>query len=139
MRVLQFGFSGPGARIYLPHRYQTNTVVYTGTHDNDTTLGWWTHGASAAERSALQAYLNPGGDGVVWAMIRAASASVADLCLFPAQDVLGLGSEARMNTPSKAEGNWGWRVAPGAFTAEMADRLATLAEVTDRTGDEPES
>ncbi len=139
MRVLQFGVSGPGARIYLPDRYQTNTVVYTGTHDNDTTLGWWTHGASAAERSALQAYLNPGGDGVVWAMIRAASASVADLCLFPAQDVLGLGSEARMNTPSKAEGNWGWRVAPGAFTAEMADRLATLAEVTDRTGDEPES
>lgn len=136
MRVLQFGFSGPGARIYLPHRYQTNTVVYTGTHDNDTTLGWWTHGASAAERTALQTYLSPDGGGVVWAMIRAASASVADLCLFPAQDILGLGSEARMNTPSKAEGNWGWRLAAGALNAEIADRLGALTEVTDRIGDE---
>jgi 4-alpha-glucanotransferase len=132
MRILQFGFGNRGAHNYLPHRYVPNTVVYTGTHDNDTTLGWWDSGASQAEKEAADAYLHPGDDGIVWAMIRAAATSVADTCLVPVQDVLGLGSEARMNVPSRGDGNWSWRCPPGALTDELARKLAELSEVTDR-------
>ena len=134
MRILQFGFGDRGSHNYLPHRYVSNTVVYTGTHDNDTTRGWWEHGASAREKASLEIYLNPGADGVVWPLIRAAAASVADICLFPLQDILELGSEARMNTPSKSENNWGWRYAESALTAESAAELAALMEMTDRDG-----
>ncbi len=134
MRILQFGFGNRGAHNYLPHRYETNTVVYTGTHDNDTTLGWWQSGASLAEREAALTYLKPGEDGIVWAMIRAASTSVADLCLIPVQDVLELGSEARMNVPSAAQGNWTWRCAAELLTLDLAEKLASLAAVTDRDG-----
>jgi 4-alpha-glucanotransferase len=137
MRVLQFGFNGRGAHLYLPHRYESNTVVYTGTHDNDTTLGWWQHGATDGERQAIHAYLHPREDDVVWSLIRAAATSVADICLFPLQDVLVLGSEARMNTPSKPEDNWSWRMDPSALTDGSANRLAALAEVTDRDGWKP--
>jgi 4-alpha-glucanotransferase len=134
MRVLQFGFSDRPAHNYLPHRYVTNTVVYTGTHDNDTTLGWWEHGVTETERQAVYVYLNPAPNDVVWTLIRAASSSVADVCIFPAQDVLVLGSEARMNTPSTPENNWTWRMAPGALSGQQAHGLAQLAEVTDRDG-----
>jgi 4-alpha-glucanotransferase len=134
MRILQFGFGGRGAHNYLPHRYVTNTVVYTGTHDNDTTLGWWEHGATELERHAVYCYMNPAHDDVVWTMIRAASTSVADVCLFPVQDILSLGSEARMNTPSTPENNWAWRLAPGALTEDQARGLAQLAMLTDRDG-----
>ena len=134
MRILQFGFSGRGAHNYLPHRYVTNTVVYTGTHDNDTTLGWWQHGATDTERNSVYSYLNPAPDDVVWTLIRAASTSVADVCLFPVQDILVLGSEGRMNTPSVPENNWTWRMPPGALTADQARGLAQLAELTDRDG-----
>jgi 4-alpha-glucanotransferase len=134
MRVLQFAFSGRGAHNYLPHRYVTNTVVYTGTHDNDTTLGWWQHGTTEQERNAVYAYLNPAPNDVVWTLIRAASTSVADVCLFPVQDILVLGSEARMNTPATPENNWTWRMPPDALTAEQAKGLAQLAELTDRDG-----
>jgi 4-alpha-glucanotransferase len=134
MRVLQFGFSGRGAHNYLPHRYVTNTVVYTGTHDNDTTLGWWQHGTTESERNAVYAYLNPAPNDVVWCLIRAASTSVADACLFPVQDILVLGSEGRMNTPSTPENNWTWRMAPDALTSQIAQGLAELAEMTDRDG-----
>jgi 4-alpha-glucanotransferase len=134
MRVLQFGFSGRGAHNYLPHRYVTNTVVYTGTHDNDTTLGWWQHGTTESERKAVYAYLNPAPNDVVWCLIRAASTSVADACLFPVQDILVLGSEGRMNTPSTPENNWTWRMAPDALTGQLAQGLAQLAELTDRDG-----
>jgi 4-alpha-glucanotransferase len=136
MRVLQFGFSGRGAHMHLPHRYERNSVVYTGTHDNDTTRGWWEHGASREEKAAVEVYLHPGLDasehGVVWAMIRAAATSVADICLYPVQDVLELGSEARMNVPARAKGNWGWRVGEGAWNDDVAAKLALLTEVTDR-------
>ena len=115
MRVLQFGFGGRGAHIYLPHCYDRNTVVYTGTHDNDTTLGWWQRGATAEERTAVHSYLNPAENDVVWSMIRAAADSVADLCLFPVQDVLSLDSEARMNRPASSDNNWTWRMAPDAL------------------------
>ena len=132
MRVMQFGFGNPGAHIYLPHQFDHNTVVYTGTHDNDTILGWWRSGATEQERCHASAYLGHDPEGMNWAFIRGASASVADLCVVPLQDVLGLGSEARMNVPSRADGNWTWRYERGALTGEMSSRLATLADVTDR-------
>lgn len=131
MAVLQFGFNNPGAHIYLPHRLTANAVIYTGTHDNDTTLGWWNSIDGAERRYALE-YLGDAKDGISWAFIRAAQGSVATLSVVPVQDVLGLGSEARMNTPSLPDGNWRWRMAPGALTGGIAERLALLAEVTDR-------
>jgi 4-alpha-glucanotransferase len=134
MRVLQFAFADRASHNYLPHRYTTNSVVYTGTHDNDTTLGWWNHGISEQEKLAVFIYLNPAANDVVWTMIRAASASVADVCIFPVQDILVLGSEARMNTPAKPEDNWTWRMLRGSLGSDQARGLAQLAEMTDRDG-----
>ncbi len=131
MRVLQFGFADRGGHTHLPHFYEENTVVFTGTHDNDTTLGWWQK-ASDVEQHAVTTYLHPGDDGVVWALIRAAATSVARLCLIPMQDVLQLGSEARMNTPAQPEGNWSWRCAPDALHSGVAEKIAALMDVTDR-------
>jgi 4-alpha-glucanotransferase len=136
MKVLQFGFSGRGAHIHLPHQFVTNTVAYTGTHDNDTTRGWWEHGASETEKSAVQAYLgvdeHAQGVAAVWPLIRATATSVADLALYPLQDILELGSEARMNVPSRPTGNWSWRCPENTLTPETAKKLAALTEVTDR-------
>ena len=91
MKVLQFGFGDRGAHIYLPHRFEPDSVVYTGTHDNDTTVGWWNSGATEKKRSWPPLYLGIGDDGVHWAFIRAALTSVATLAVIPVQDVLGLG------------------------------------------------
>ncbi len=134
MRILQFGFADRGGHLYLPHRFVPNTVVYTGTHDNNTTLGWWQHDATTIEREAVVAYLGPvrHDHDIVWSMIRAAADSVADLCIFPLQDILHLGSEARMNTPSAGEGNWSWRYRRGALHPDFARRLASMMEVCDR-------
>ncbi len=136
MRVLQFGFSDRGAHIHLPHSFVPNTVTYTGTHDNNTTLGWWTDDLSPDERINVQNYLQTihHDDDVVWAMIRAAARSVAYLCIFPLQDVLHLGSEARMNTPAAGAGNWTWRYHPNALHPDFATQLAALMEMTDRDG-----
>ena len=134
MRVLQFGFSNSGAHLHLPHRYRFDTVAYTGTHDNDTTQGWW-QTASEAEQKAVEALLGPVGDRPVWPMIRAVGASVAEMAVVPTQDLLELGSEARMNTPAIPEGNWSWRAPEYCWTDELADRLAALVEVTDRDND----
>jgi 4-alpha-glucanotransferase len=139
MRVIQFGFSDKGAHLHLPHRYEANTVAYTGTHDNDTTLGWWRQSADQV-RAAAETYVGaiPAHDGVsnpVWPLMRATAASVAQLAIVPAQDLFELGSEARMNTPSVAQGNWSWRAPEGAWTAGLAARLAALADVTDRDND----
>ncbi len=131
MAVLQFGFSDEGAHIYLPHR-AAGKVIYTGTHDNDTTAGWFQSGATDQERRNAEAYMGCCEDGIHWAFIRAAQNSVADMALIPMQDLLGLGSEARMNTPSLEKGSWQWRLAPEQFTPELAAKLAHLAEVTDR-------
>ncbi len=131
MKVLQFGFSNRGAHIYLPHCYEENCVVYTGTHDNDTTVGWWAS-MSTEERSNVLAYLGEHKDGINWALIRAAEASLASFAIFPMQDALGLGSEARMNTPSRVEGNWRFRFATNDFSSELASKLAEITEVTDR-------
>jgi 4-alpha-glucanotransferase len=130
--VLQFGFSDAGAHVYLPHRLTPDRVIYTGTHDNDTTLGWWKSGVSETERRAIRAYVGESDDGIHWAFIRLAQESVASLSVVPLQDVLGLGSEARLNTPSVSEGNFRWRYQPGSLTDELAEKLAALATVTDR-------
>jgi 4-alpha-glucanotransferase len=132
MKVMQFGFGNRGAHKYLPHGFERNSVVYTGTHDNDTTVGWWNSSAPEAEKNAASAYLGIGDDGVHWAFIRAALTSVANLAVIPVQDVLGLDSSARMNVPSQKDGSWSWRLRPSALTPELADKLATLVEVTDR-------
>jgi 4-alpha-glucanotransferase len=145
MRVIQFGFSDKGAHIHLPHRYEPSTVAYTGTHDNDTTMGWWQN-AGESVRAAVEAYAGaiPSQDGAarpVWPLLRATSGSVAQLAIIPAQDLLELGSEARMNTPSVPAGNWSWRAPEGAWSPGLAARMAALAEVTDRDNDplaEPE-
>jgi 4-alpha-glucanotransferase len=129
--VLQFGFGDEGAHMYLPHRAE-GKVIYTGTHDNDTTVGWFRSGAAEHERRNAEAYLGCCDDGIQWAFIRAAQSSAAELALTPLQDVMGLGSEARMNTPSLHGGNWKWRFAPEQFTAELTSKLAQLAELTDR-------
>ncbi len=131
MAVLQFGFGDPGAHVYLPHRLTPDRVVYTGTHDNDTTLGWWKT-CTDYERRSAEAYLGRSEDGMNWAMIRAAQGSAASFSVYPLQDVLGLGSEARMNTPSKKDGNYHWRFQPGSLQANLAEKLASLAEVSDR-------
>jgi 4-alpha-glucanotransferase len=136
MRILQFGFADRGGHLYLPHRYVPNTVVYTGTHDNNTTLGWWREDTQPEERDNVQMYLHPiEHDGeIVWAMIKAAASSVANTCIFPLQDILHLGSEARMNIPSKATGNWAWRYKRDALHPDFASKLAAIMCMTDRDG-----
>jgi 4-alpha-glucanotransferase len=134
MKVLQFGFGGKGAQTHLPHRFTPDTVAYTGTHDNDTTQGWW-QTAGKMEHAAVEAFAGPVGESPVWPLIRATEASVAQLAVLPAQDLFELGSEARMNTPAVAGGNWSWRAPEGSWTPELAARLAALVEVTDRDND----
>jgi 4-alpha-glucanotransferase len=131
MAVLQFAFGDPGAHIYLPHRLTPERVIYTGTHDNDTTLGWW-NSISEHERHAVKALVGCSSDGVNWGLMRLAQSSVANLSVAPLQDVLDLGSEARLNTPSTHTGNYHWRCQPGSAKRELAEKLARIAEVTDR-------
>ena len=132
MKVMQFGFGDKGAHIYLPHRFTPDSVVYTGTHDNDTTVGWWNNSASEREKAWAAEYFGRMDDGIHWAFIRVAFASVATLAVIPVQDVLGLDSDCRMNIPSKPGGNWSWRLQSGVLTQDLAEKLALLTEVTDR-------
>jgi len=134
MKVLQFGFGNKGAHPHLPHRHTPDTVAYTGTHDNDTTQGWWDK-ANQAERGEVESYVGAVSGRPVWPLIRATAASVAQLAIVPAQDLLELGSEARMNTPAVAGGNWSWRAPEGGWSEDLAGRLAALTEVTDRGND----
>lgn len=134
MKVIQFGFGSRGAHTHLPHQYVPATIAYTGTHDNDTTPGWWQR-ASDAERKAAEALVGPECERPAWPLIRAVEASVAQIAVVPAQDLLELGPEARMNTPAIPEGNWSWRAPENCWTPELAARLAALAEVTDRDND----
>ena len=133
MRILQFAFGGGNANAYLPHNFDADTVVYTGTHDNDTSRGWWAS-ATAAERQHLRDYLGVDGHEVHWDLIRAACASVADTAVHPLQDVLGLGAEHRMNFPGKAEGYWEWRFTWDQVKPEHAQRLADLCRLYRRDG-----
>lgn len=126
MKVLQFAFGGDPYNPYLPHNFETpNCVVYTGTHDNDTTLGWFST-ISDTERNAVLRYLGSAGTDITYDMTRCALASIARTAVVPLQDVLGLGTEARMNTPGATLGNWAWRVQPEQLDPHCADRLAEL-------------
>jgi 4-alpha-glucanotransferase len=138
MAVLQFAFSDSGAHAYLPHRLSANRIIYTGTHDNDTTLGWWST-LSEKERAAAAALIGPCEDGPNWGLIRLAQSSPAEFSIVPLQDILGLGSEARLNTPSTMVGNYHWRYQPGSLKPELARKLEVLAEVTDRLPQETRS
>jgi 4-alpha-glucanotransferase len=127
MRVLQFGF-GDGGQYHLPHNYPHRSVAYTGTHDNDTTAGWL-RSIRPKERKRVAEYA---GDARVWPLIRLALSSVADTAIFPVQDLLELGREARMNLPGVAEGNWAWRLEPGKLTPALAKRLRAMCELYER-------
>ena len=148
MKILQFAFDEDALRAsfgeraskdadkdwrnpFLPHNYTPNFVVYTGSHDNDTALGWFEN-ATLAQRQKALAYLGCDRADLNWAMIRAALASVADTAIVPLQDVLGLGNEARMNLPGTVGTNWKWRYTPGVLTDQVANRLAALVELYER-------
>lgn len=131
MKVLQFAFDGDPDNLYLPRHHGEQSVVYTGTHDNDTTLGWWQQ-LDEEPREQVRACLTEPEEAMPWALIRLALQSTARLCVIPAQDILGLGSESRMNTPGTAEGNWAWQAPPDAFDHELATRIRGLLTATDR-------
>src|ERR1051325_1894149 len=142
MRILQFAFSSDTSNIDLPHNYHRNVVVYTGTHDNDTTVGWFNSVAGAGstrtaaqiatERNLCLKYLHTEGAEIHWDFIRAVLASVADTAIVPLQDLLGLGNEGRMNLPNSTQGNWMWRFTDGALTDEHGERLKDLTETYGR-------
>jgi 4-alpha-glucanotransferase len=143
MSVLQFAFGTDlQAPTFRPHNYPHEVVAYTGTHDNDTTIGWWNSEAGggstrtdediATEREFTRRYLRTDGREINWVFIQTVAASVADTVLTPMQDVLGLGSEARMNLPGRPDGNWQWRLRPGSPHLEHATRLREMAEMYDR-------
>ncbi len=126
MRVLQFAFGDDDSNAFLPHHYIANTVAYTGTHDNDTTLGWW-QTAPDHVKNFVKDYLGSDGDEIQWDMMRALSGSLANLVVFPMQDVLGLSSEHRMNYPGKADGNWEWRFSWEQLQPEQTQALAKMS------------
>ena len=131
MRILQFGF-GQDHSPHLPHRYEPQTVAYTGTHDNDTARGWFDT-ADDDERERALIYLGAGdADDVAWNLIRAAYTSVADIAIVPVQDILGLGSDGRMNTPGKEIDNWSWRLHPSALTRQHSEKLRQLGVISGR-------
>lgn len=129
MKIIQFAFGDPN-NVFLPHNYDhSNFVVYTGTHDNNTSAGWWQGEANAGEREYCIAYFNKDiSNSPHWELIRLAMSSNAHTCVVPMQDVMGLGAEARMNTPGKEGGNWAWRVTPAQFGNQ--DAFRTLAHFT---------
>ncbi|KQP19767.1 4-alpha-glucanotransferase [Pseudorhodoferax sp. Leaf267] len=135
MRILHFAFDGKADNLYLPHNHEAPTVVYTGTHDNDTTQGWWAT-ASEAERNHVGAYLDRAPDTLApeihWTLIRMAWASVADTAIAPLQDVLGLGTADRMNLPGEGHGHWAWRFGWDQVRPEHAERLAALTRLYGR-------
>ena len=131
MKILQFGFGSGPADPFLPHNYPVRCVVYTGTHDNDTVLGWY-QTAPELERDYCRRYLARDASEIAFDMVRAAWASVARWAIAPLQDVLGLGPEARMNFPGRPDGNWTWRFEGSQLTPETAGRLRELAQVYGR-------
>jgi len=143
MSILQFAFgTDPESGQFRPHNFPRARVVYTGTHDNDTTVGWWeSTGAADSTRAAEDVarekafaleYLGADGREMNWTLIRTALASVADTVIIPMQDILGLGSEARMNLPGRASGNWGFRFSWDQITPEIVKRLRTMVDVYER-------
>ena len=138
MKVIHFAFYGGAETTYLPHNHVANSVVYTGTHDNDTTLGWY-RSLTKKVRDYTREYLNirtEDENEIVWDVIRSAYMSVGNLAIIPMQDFLCLGSEARINTPSTLGGNWEWRMGKKDFTAKLAKRMKKLAITYGRAADE---
>lgn len=131
MKILQFAFDSAEENDYLPHSYTPFSVVYTGTHDNDTIRGWF-ESAGKKDRDWALTYLNSDGREIHWDFIRAALASVSTLAVIPVQDVLGLGTEARMNVPGTLGGNWKWRLKWGELTGRHAKRLRSMTELYGR-------
>ncbi|HET6822148.1 MAG TPA: 4-alpha-glucanotransferase, partial [Anaerolineales bacterium] len=127
MKILQFGFSGAD-NPFLPHNYPTNCVAYTGTHDNDTAIGWF-ESAPLEERTFALRYLNSDGSDFAWDLIRAVWSSVAVYAVAPMQDVLSLGTGARMNFPSRLGGNWEWRMEEDDLDETLAERLREFNEL----------
>jgi 4-alpha-glucanotransferase len=142
MRIFQYAFGGDAHDQNLPHNYVNNCVAYTGTHDNDTAAGWWSSIAISedpdaedeheVQREYCLKYLNSDGVEINWDMIRVLWGSVADTAIVPMQDVIGLGSDARMNVPATGAGNWSWRMKKGASTNEAAARLKELTDIYGR-------
>jgi 4-alpha-glucanotransferase len=131
MAILQFAFNGDASDAFLPHNHQQHSVVYTGTHDNDTTVGWWAS-ASDHERHHARAYLGTDGHDIAWSLMRAAAASVADTVVHPMQDILALPSERRMNLPGSASGWWVWRFEWRQVHAWHGHRLLDLTRLFGR-------
>ncbi len=132
MAILQFAFSPEPRSIFLPYAHDQNLVVYTGTHDNNTAVGWYRDNASDGERDLLRRYCGSDGSEVNWDLIRLAMASVADLAVVPHQDLAGLGSDCRMNTPARADGNWRFRILPWTLKEDIQRRLHELIWVYGR-------
>ena len=133
IKVLQFAFGSGPSNAFLPHNYNRNCIVCTGTHDNDTTVGWYQHSASERERAFARRYLGTDGSDIAWDMIRLAWASVANTAIAPVQDLLSLGQEARMNTPGTVgPPNWCWRLTTSALTESIIARLRELTETYGR-------
>ncbi|MBX3052779.1 MAG: 4-alpha-glucanotransferase [Caldilineaceae bacterium] len=136
MKILQFAFASDAADKFLPHNYTPNFIVYTGTHDNDTTLGWYRHSSAERERDHLRRYFRTDGEDVAWTLIEGALRSVAQVAVMPLQDVLGLDTDARMNLPGSREGNWQWRFRAGQIDATT---VARLREATVLFGRDPKT
>jgi 4-alpha-glucanotransferase len=133
MKVLQFAFDGNPDNPHLPHRHEERSVVYTGTHDNDTTVGWWA-GLDDQARERVRAVLPDPDEPMPWGLVRLAFSSRAQLAVVPAQDLLALGNESRMNTPGTDTGNWSWRAPAGVFDDALAARVRDLVEGSGRAG-----
>ena len=131
MQILQFAFGSDPENGALPHNFERNTAVYTGTHDNDTTIGWWMS-IGEEERQAVRDYAGTTGSDISWDMMRLAFSSVADLAVVPMQDILRAGTRSRMNLPGTADGNWGWRFVHGALTEAHLDALARMVRTYGR-------
>ena len=131
MRILHFAFNDDSKNDYLPHNYEPNTVVYTGTHDNDTTIGWYTNGTEH-ERDHVRRYMNISGDDIAWDMIRLAMSSSAVFAVFPIQDVLRLDGSHRMNIPSTSSSNWQFRFELSQLNEDDANGLRYLSELFNR-------
>jgi 4-alpha-glucanotransferase len=132
MKVLQFAFDGDPKNAYLPHSYEARSVVFTGTHDNNTTVGWFHNDLDWAGQERVRAYLGRDGSDIAWDLIRLAFSSVAELAIVPMQDVLRLGNEARMNVPGAPLGNWSWRFQDAQLDPGLASGLKQFAALYDR-------
>jgi 4-alpha-glucanotransferase len=133
MAVLQFAFGGGDDNPYLPHNVSQNCVIYSGTHDNDTTLGWF-QGEPEHVREHVRRYLSVSGEDIAWDLIRAALHSSANLAVFPLQDFMRLGAEARLNRPGAAMGNWQWRYTADQLEQAKSESVAALWEIISESG-----